>query len=96
MQNEEDIKINRSSISNCNSYEEIGEFWDDHSLDAYWSETQEATFKINLEPNNRLTYYGIEEDLSDKLLSIAKSKGVSAKALLNSWIEEKLEHESTQ
>lgn len=89
MQNEEDIKTNKSSISD--SYEEIGEFWDSHSLDTYWSETEEVTFQINLEPNNRLTYYGVEEDLSNKLLLIAKNKGISAKALLNSWIEEKLE-----
>lgn len=92
MQNEEDIKTNKSSISD--SYEEIGEFWDSHSLDTYWSETEEVTFQINLEPNNRLTYYGVEEDLSNKLLLIAKNKGISAKALLNSWIEEKLEQES--
>ena len=89
MQNEEDIKTNKSSISD--SYEEIGEFWDSHSLDTYWSETEEVTFQINLEPNNRLAYYGVEEKLSDKLISIAKEKGISAKALLNLWIEEKLE-----
>ena len=94
MPNEEDIKINKSSISNCDSYEAIGEFWDSHSLDSYWSETEEAVFQIELESNNRLAYYGIEEDLSDKLLSIAKGKGISAKALLNSWIAERLEQES--
>ena len=94
MPKEEDIKTNKISISNCDSYEEIGEFWDNHSLDTYWSQTEEATFQINLQSNERLTYYGIEENLSDKLLTIAKSKGVSAKALLNSWIEEKLEQES--
>ena len=91
MPNEEDIKTNKSSISDSDSYEEIGEFWDSHSLDTYWSETEEVTFQINLEPNNRLAYYGVEEKLSDKLISIAKEKGISAKALLNLWIEEKLE-----
>jgi predicted HicB family RNase H-like nuclease len=94
MPNEEDTKINKTSISNSESYEEIGEFWGNHSLDTYWSETEEVTFEIDLKPNNRLAYYGIEENLSDKLLLLAKSKGISAKALLNSWIEEKLEQES--
>ena len=94
MPNEEDTKINKTSISNSESYEEIGEFWDNNSLDTYWSETEEVAFEINLELNNRLAYYGIEENLSDKLLLLAKSKGISAKALLSSWIEEKLEQES--
>lgn len=94
MPKEEDFKINKSSISKSSSYEEIGEFWDEHSLDEFWSETEKATFQIKIEPNEKLTYYGIDENLSDKILSIAKSKGISAKTLLNSWIEEKLEQES--
>ncbi|MDE0685985.1 MAG: hypothetical protein OXI63_23920 [Candidatus Poribacteria bacterium] len=28
--------------------EEIGEFWDTHSLADYWDETQEVEFQVNL------------------------------------------------
>ena len=94
MPKEEDTKINKSSISNSSSYEEMGEFWDEHSLDEYWLETEKVDFEINLRPNKRLTYYGIDENLSNKILSVAKRKGISAKTLLSSWIEEKLKQES--
>ena len=94
MPKEKDTKTDKSSISNASSYEEIGEFWDEHSLDEYWSETEEVDFQINLRSNDRLTYYGIDENLSNKILSVAKRRGVSAETLLSSWIEEKLKQES--
>lgn len=28
--------------------EEIGKFWDTHSLDDYWDETEEVKFQVNL------------------------------------------------
>ena len=94
MPKEKDTKIDKSSISNAITYEEIGEFWDENSLDAFWSDTEDVTFQVNLNLNNRLTYYGINENLSEQLSSIAKQKGISAKELLNSWIQEKLAQES--
>lgn len=94
MPKEKDTKIDKTSISNASSYEEIGEFWDKNSLDTFWLDTEEATFQVNFKPNDRLTYYGINENLSEQISSIAKEKGISAKELLNSWIEEKLAQES--
>ena len=94
MPKEKDTKTDKSSISNASSYEEIGEFWDENSLDTFWSDTEEVTFQVNLTPDERLTYYGINENLSEQLSSIAQEKGVSGKELLNDWIKEKLEQES--
>ncbi len=35
--------------------EEIGEFWDTHSLADYWDNTQEVEFQINLKPGQNLS-----------------------------------------
>ena len=36
----------RSSISNAHSPEEIGEYWDSHSLADHWDQTHEVVFEI--------------------------------------------------
>ena len=74
--------------------EGIGASEDENSLDGFWSQTEEADFQVELNSGDRLTYYGISENLSEQLLSIAKQKDISAKELLSSWIQEKLEQET--
>ena len=37
---------NKSSISQAQSYEEMGEFWDNHDLGDYWEETYPVKFEI--------------------------------------------------
>ena len=44
---EKDIKRDPIPSSDATP-EEIGEFWDTHSLADYWDETHEVEFKINL------------------------------------------------
>lgn len=47
------MKENKSSISQASSYEEIGEFWDAHSLADYWDDTRSAEFEIDIRKTNR-------------------------------------------
>ena len=35
--------------------EEIGEFWDTHSLADYWDETHEVEFQVNLKSRQKLS-----------------------------------------
>ena len=35
--------------------EEIGKFWDTHSLADYWEETYEVEFQVNLKPKLKQT-----------------------------------------
>lgn len=51
----EDTEIIKSSISNATSYEEIGKFWDEHSLDEYWDRTYPVKFKINVGAKSKVT-----------------------------------------
>ena len=34
--------------------EEIGEFWDTHSIVDYWDQTYEVQFEINIKPKRKL------------------------------------------
>ncbi len=44
-----------SGISKAQTVEEIGEFWDTHSLDDYWEETLEAEFEVRAARRRRVT-----------------------------------------
>ena len=36
----------KTSLSQADSYEAIGEFWDAHDLGEFWEQTRPATFEI--------------------------------------------------
>ena len=95
MQNGEDMSKNknRSSISKAQSYKEIGEFWDIHDLADYWDKTKSVEFEIDIQ--SEVTYYAIDKELSAKIRAIAKQRGVSADKLLNLWVQEKLQEQTT-
>ena len=93
MPNEENTKITRSSISNATSYEEIGEFWDEHDTADYWEQTYPVECTINLDPKSQVRYYGLDRNLSNQISAIAKHRGISAEKLLQLWVEEKLKAE---
>ncbi len=93
MPNEENTEIPRSSISNATSYEDIGEFWDEHDTADYWEQTYPVKFTINLGSKSPVTYYGIDQSLSEKISAVAERKGISAETLLSLWVQEKLREE---
>ena len=85
------MSAGKSSISQASSYEEISDFWDTHDLSDFWDQTQEAEFSVDL--GTKRTYYALDKMLSEKVLSIAKKRGVSADTLINLWIQEKLQEQ---
>lgn len=91
MPNEEDTEITRSSLSNVTSYEEIGEFWDEHDTADYWGQTYPVEFKVNLQ--SEVIYYRIDNTLSEQLRSLARRRGISPETLLNLWVQDKLREE---
>lgn len=40
----------RTTISQVTTPEEIGEFWNTHSLAEYWDETYEVEFEVRIQP----------------------------------------------
>lgn len=77
-----------SSISQAQTLEEIGEFWDTHSLDDYWDETREAEFEVRAKQRRRVT---VEPQIYKELEAEARIRGVVPETLVNLWIAEKLQ-----
>lgn len=80
-------KSRRSSISNADSYEDIGKFWDTHSLDDHWDETHEVEFQVSAIQRKRVA---LEPEIYKELETEAKLRGLVPEALANLWLSEKL------
>ena len=68
--------------------EEIGEFWDTHSLADYWDETSEVDFQVNLKSKHNLI--PVEPEIAEQIQAQAVKQGVSPEKLVNFWLREKL------
>ena len=79
---------NRTSISQANTYREIGEFWDTHDAADYWEQTEPVEFEVDIEAEVR--YYALEPTLATQVAEFARHKGISAETLLNLWVQEKI------
>ena len=82
----------KTSISKANTPEEIGEFWDNHSLADYWDQTEAVEFQIRASKRHRIT---IETELYDKITISSHQKGVLPETLINLWLAEKLKEAET-
>lgn len=82
------MRRGRSSVSKGQSYRQIGEFWDTHDLADFWDKTKPADFDVQIE--SEVTYYALNSQLSAKVRSIARRRGVLPETLLNLWVQEKL------
>ena len=76
-----------SSISKALNYREIGEYWDTHSLDDHWEETDEAVFEVRARRRHRVI---VDPEIYEKLEAEARSRGVRPETLVNLWISERL------
>ncbi len=77
----------KTSISKASTLEEIGDYWDNHSLADYWDQTEEVEFKIRAAKRHRLT---IDPELYDKITSSSHKRGILPETLVNLWLTEKL------
>ncbi len=76
----------KSSVSGASSPEEIGEFWDAHSLGDY-PKIREVNFEVHARRRHRVT---LDPDLYDQVESEARIRGVSIETLANRWLTERL------
>ena len=81
------MKRSKSSLSQGKSYREIGEFWDSHDLDAFWDQTKEADFSVDI--RSEATYYAIDKSLSQQIQDMARKRGIAADTLINLIVQEK-------
>lgn len=84
--NEVEKKL-KSSISKAETIQEIGEFWDTHSLADHWEETREAPFEVRAGHRRRVT---IDPEIYNQLEAAANTRGLSPETLANLWLAEHL------
>ncbi len=78
----------KTEISNARTLEEIGDFWDTHSLNDYWDKTREAEFEVRAERRRRIT---VEPQIYKQIEAEARVRGVVPETLINLWLAEKLQ-----
>lgn len=76
-------------IPEFKSYEEMGEFWDTHSLADYWDQTEPAEFEIS-EQARRRYMVRIDREVLNRVQRLARIRGVSTESLVNLLLEQRL------
>ncbi len=84
----------KSSNSGAESYEAIGEYWDNHDLTEHWDATRPAEFTVDVQLQT--TYFAVESSLSERLRASAAQRGISAETLLNLWLQDRMTQETVR
>lgn len=77
-----------TDISKAGTVEEIGEFWDSHSLDDYWDQTKEVEFEVRAKHRRRIT---LDPEIYAQVEVQARTRGISPETLINLWVVERLQ-----
>lgn len=78
----------KTSISKATSIEEIGDFWDTHSVADYWDQTHEVDIEVRAQRRRRVT---LAPEVYEKLEAQARTRGIQLETLINLWLSEKLQ-----
>jgi hypothetical protein len=78
-----------------NSYEEMAEFWDTHSLADYWDQTEPADFEIAPEIGRRYLV-AIDREVLARVQRLARLRGVSSESLVNLLLAQRLREVESQ
>ena len=81
--------MSEAEIPTFESYEEMAELWDSHSVADYWDETEPVEFEIS--PGARRRYLvAVDRDLLTRIQKLAQVRGVSTESLVNLLLAESL------
>lgn len=72
-----------SSISQADTLEKMGEFWDTHDFTQFDTDAPDIEYTINCT-------VAIEPDLLAAVEKQAQKRGISVETLINLWLQEKL------
>lgn len=84
---------NKGSLSKASSYREIGDYWDIHDVTEVWDKTRKVKFDVEIE--SEVIYYPLEKSLSEKVRSLAKKHGITSETLINLWVQQKLQEQTS-
>jgi len=77
------------TIPEMKSYEQIADFWDNHSLADYWNQTEPAEFDIVPEARRRYLV-AIDPDILSRVQRVARQRGLNTESLVNLFLEQYL------
>ena len=80
-------KAQLTSVSQSRTLDEIGEYWDTHSLDDHWDKTHEVEFEMTAQRRRRVI---VEPQIYKELETEARLRGIVPETLVNLWLAEKL------
>jgi hypothetical protein len=83
-----DMEENKK-IPEFNSYVEMAEFWDSHSLADYWDQTEPAEFEISNDVRRRYLV-SVDRELLGRAQRVARTRGLSTESLINLLLEQRL------
>lgn len=78
-----------NKIPKMQSYEEVAEFWDTHSLADYWDQTEPAEFEIAPEVRRRYLI-AVDPDVFRRAQRVAHIRGLSTESMVNLLLEQRL------
>ena len=76
-----------TSISKASTYEEIGEFWDTHSITDYEDQIYEVDFKVRKPVRHTIV---LKREEYERAKSAAERQGVAIEVVVKGWFEERL------
>jgi hypothetical protein len=88
------MTTNKSSISQAQSYQEMGEFWDTHEVTGYWDDTEAIELEADIQ--SKVKYCALEASLAQQMRKLAHQKGVSVETLVNLWLQERIQAELSE
>jgi len=91
MNENENTDSRLTTLSRARTLEEIGEFWDAHSLADYWDQTHEVEFEVRAQRRRRIT---LDPEVYAELELQARVRGVMPETLVNLWLAERLHSET--
>jgi hypothetical protein len=89
MKKKERCMKKNKQIPKFKNYDEMGEFWDIHSLADYWDQTEPAEFEISKNMHRRYLV-SVDRELLERAQHLARIRGVSTESLINLLLEQRL------
>ncbi len=82
-------KSKPKTLPRFRSLDRLVQFFESHDMGDYWNQVPEAHFEVNIKKRTHLI--AIDPKLSEKLTRIARSKRISSRRLVNSWLRERIQ-----
>ena len=81
------MSADKTTISDADSYRDIGEFRDDHDLSAFEAQSRRAEFRLDAKSSR--IYVPLDRKTAE-LRAVAAELGLTPETLLNRWLNEKI------